>query len=119
MHATAFVSGPYAPIPSLKLDIVDNVSTAEACAIWLWNHDYYVFCPHLNTRYFGSYSPVPEQRYVAFYLSVIRSGLIDLLVLLPYWELSSGTDKEFRLARSLQIPILLWSPTSDTLTRIE
>jgi len=117
MHSTAFVSGPYTAIPHLQ-STIDNIAIATDCAIWLWTHDYYVFCPHLNSRHFDTFANVPESRYIDFYLSILRSGIIDLLVLLPHWELSSGTEKEFKLARLLQIPICTWTPDTDQLIRV-
>ena len=117
MRATAFVSGPYSPLPYIKSDVVDNISTATDCAIWLWEHDFSVICPHLNTKFFDNLTDQPKEAFLDFYLSIIRSGVVDLIVLLPNWQSSEGTSAEFQLARRLYIPTYTWEPDCLSLTR--
>jgi len=108
MKATAFVSGPYYnKDPEI---IATNIQAAQECAIWLWEHNYYTFCPHLNTKHFEVLSTQSEEVYLDFCLKVIRSGLIDLIVLTTHnYTTSTGTLKEIDLAMRLDIPIMLWT----------
>jgi len=100
---TAFVSGPYFNVDAEK--IKQNIESAKDCAIWLWNHDYAVFCPHLNSAWFHTLTNAPEETFLQFCLKIIRSNLIDILVHVPNWSMSNGSWKEHNLALNLQIPI--------------
>lgn len=108
MHSTTLISGPYSPLPKSKTS--KHISTARECAIWLWSHNYYVICPHLNTANFEHEVSVPNHTYVDFCLHLMRSGAINFLTMLPNWNLSKGAKTEFRLARELYIPTYTWSP---------
>lgn len=109
MNSTAFVAAPYF---SEDNSIVEtNIITAQDCAIWLWNNGYSVLCPHTNTKNFHRLTYVPESVYRAFYLKVIRSGLIDLVVFAGNWEYSTGCKEELTLAKTLMIPTWEWKST--------
>lgn len=114
-HSVAFVSGPY---KRNHKSTTDNINLARDCAIYLWNTGYYVICPHLNTANFETYTGVPPRAFLDFCLHLIRSGVVDLLVMLPRWHVSYGAKKEFALARRLDIPIYTWEPP-DSLTRLD
>lgn len=116
MRKVAFVCGPYNKLDKHNLSTAHNISVAEECSIWLWNNDYSAFCPHLNTKDFHLLTYVPEREYVNFYLKVLASGFINLLVLLPHWRDSTGSRKESNLARQLSIPRYYWTPNADHLT---
>ena len=116
MRPTVFVAGPYSDIkPEF---ITKNVDNAKTCAVWLWDHGYYVFCPHLNTAGFHILTSQGEDIFKAFCFRVIRSGLIDLIVLLPFWKTSEGTMHELAFARNLEIPIFEFSHEPDRITRL-
>lgn len=110
MRSTAFVSAPYQGDTTSHID--RNIAVAELCSLWLWNNNYEAFCPHLNTRNFHILISQPEQVYLNFCFKIIRSGLIDLIVLCGSWKLSSGVRDEIELARTLKIPITIWQQTS-------
>ena len=109
MRPTAMVSGPYMSLGRSMVD--DCVGRAEACSIWLWENDYYVLTPHLNTRNFHELVNQHESVYLDFWKKVIRSGLVDLLVMTYNWNQSDGALKENQLARHLGIPIYEWQLT--------
>lgn len=116
MRPTAFVAGPY--IDTRPEFITKNIEDAKTAAVWLWDHGYYVFCPHMNTAGFHVLTSQGEDVFKAFYLRVIRSGLIDLIVLLPYWKTSEGTMEEFAFARNLQIPVFEFYHEPDRIVRL-
>jgi len=106
MTQTAFVSGCYTGEDSLETD--QYIKLARDCTIWLWNHGYSVFCPHLNSAQMERFTNQNYQIFLNFCLKVIKSGLIDFLVLLPNWAASSGANKEINLAKKLTIPVIEW-----------
>ena len=110
MRPTAFICGPYYNTePSI---LTKNIERAREAAVWLWDNGYYAFCPHLNTANFHILTNQSEEVYRAFALNVIRSGLIQLLVMLQGWKNSDGSNNEFHLARVLEIPIFEYSHNS-------
>ena len=112
MRPTAFVSAPYSA--AFGRDIGSNILVAQRCAIWLWDHCYYVLCPHLNTQHFEVLTTQPYNTFMQFCLHTIRSGLIDVIVMTGAWQTSSGALQELKLAHTLAIPVcefqLYWQP---------
>jgi hypothetical protein len=104
MRPTAFICGPYHD--SEPRQINKNIEAAKEASVWLWNNGYYVFCPHMNTANFHILTHQPESVYKQFAFRVIRSGLIDLLVLIFRWKFSEGAHNELQLCRTLEIPVL-------------
>lgn len=116
MRPTAFIAGPY--IDAEPKFITKNIEEAKQAAVWLWDHGYYVFCPHLNTAGFHILTSQEENVFKSFCFRVIRSGLIDLIVLLPFWKTSEGTMNEMSFAQRLKIPIFEFSHEPDRITRL-
>lgn len=112
MRPTAFVCGPY--INTEQVEVLRNIESAKVVAVWLWDEGYYVFCPHMNTANFHKLAHQSENVYKQFAFSIIRSGLIDLIVLTPAWKSSSGARDEVHLAQTLKIPIFEFSLTGLT-----
>lgn len=107
----AFVCGPY--FDSSEYVIQNNIARAKACAIWLWNNNFYVICPHTNTGGFHSHTSVSEEVFRVFYKTLIER-VVDLVVL--YEDslrifASTGTTEEIGLARELNIPVYVWRGT--------
>lgn len=107
-HSVAFVSGPYKDLPESSTPT--HIDQARWCAVYLWDVGYYVICPHLNTGGFETLTHQPPKVFLDFCLHIIRSGVVDLLVMLPKWTESFGSRQEFKLARRLDIPIYTWTP---------
>lgn len=108
MRPTAMIAAPYYDKnPNV---VKDNITVARTCAIWLWDNGYYAITPHLNTGDFHVLTGVSESDYRDFYLKVIRSNLIDLLVLTGAWRerLESFVHQELKLATRLGIPAFEW-----------
>lgn len=116
MRPTAFVAGPYMDIK--PENIPKNISIAREATVWLWDNNYYVFCPHLNTAGFHILTSQGEDIFKTFCFRVIRSGLIDLIVLLPFWQISEGTMNELAFARNLEIPIFEYSNEPSGIVRL-
>jgi len=110
MHSTALISGPYSPLPKTKTS--KHISIARECALWLWSNHYYAICPHLNTANFEHEIAVQNHVYVDFCFKLMRSGVVDLVVMLPNWNQSHGAKLEFKLARELYIPLYIWTKTT-------
>lgn len=112
---TAFVAGPYFSTgQNGKADHVQihkNIREAERVAVWLWDNEYEAFCPHKNTSMFHVLTSQKEDVYRAFAQKVLRSGLIELLVLAKNYEKSKGTKEEIELCQSLGIPVYAFRET--------
>jgi len=121
---TVFVSGPYTDLsykggPSTTI----NIGVSRECALWLWENGYYAFSPHLNTQSFELYINVETLVYLDFCIKVLRSGLIDLMVMCGQWRLSQGCflrkqHSEFHTAVDLHIPVFEWTLGCNELKRL-
>ena len=103
---TAFVCGPYfdRELPDgsfLKKE--DNVWMARHVAIELWKRDIAVICPHLNTQDFET-EVSDDSIFVRGYLEIIRR-IIDIVILLPNWQLSANSCREREEALRFKIPV--------------
>ena len=119
MRLNVFITGPYAPLRLPQRSTRENILLAEECAIWCWNNGFNAICPHLNTRDFHLTTTIQDSIYLDFYLDLIKSNFIQMLVHLPNWQDSKGSRTESALARQLSIPRFQWTPNSSTLTIIK
>jgi len=102
----AFVCGPYfdRKLPDgsfLKKE--DNVWYARYVAIELWKRDITVICPHLNTLDFET-EVSDDSIFTRGYLEIIRR-IIDIVILLPNWQLSADSHREREEALRFKIPV--------------
>ena len=101
-----FVVGPYhdRELPNGEiLKKEDNVWMARHVAIELWKRDITVICPHLNSQDFET-EVSDDSIFVRGYLEIIRRS-IDLMILLPNWEISENSKKEREEALRFKIPV--------------
>lgn len=92
-----FISGPFSGPRRLE-----NIRQARLYSKLLWNiPNAAVICPHLNSGCL--YREVPEDIVLAGYLEMIRRS--DVVFMLPGWEVSSGSRKEYDEAIRCSKPI--------------
>ena len=102
----AFVCGPYftRKLPNEKfLKQEDNIWMARFVALELWKREIAVICPHLNSQDFET-EVSDDSIFVRGYLEIIRRS-IDLMILLPNWEISENSKKEREEALRCKIPV--------------
>ena len=102
----AFVCGPYftRKLPNEKfLKQEDNIWMARFVALELWKREIAVICPHLNSQDFET-EVSDDSIFVRGYLEIIRRS-IDLMIVLPNWQLSANSCREREEALRFKIPV--------------
>ena len=99
----AIVVGPYRD-PRGPWFIVQNIRAAEAVSLELWQAGIANICPHLNSSLMDG--AAPDEVWLAGGLEMLRR--CDAVVVLPGWELSTGTAAEVTEAMLYGKPIYYW-----------
>lgn len=86
-----FVSGKY------RGNIEANIDHAEMVAKLLWEQDFIVICPHLNTARFDGICS--DDTWLQGYLEILRR--CDSIFMLRGWQDSEGANAELKLAKEL------------------
>lgn len=108
----AFVCGPYRgrdPVIQRR-----NIGKARTVALDLWERGFAVVCPHTNSGWFDG--TIPEEGFREGYLHILRR--CDVVVLVPGWEKSVGSQGEYDRAKKLGIPVYLWEPGEEPTLRL-
>ena len=90
MKTLVFLSGKYSG------DIEANIQTAREASIKLWEKGFVVFCPHLNTAHFDKDCKCTYEDYIEGDLLILKK--CDMIVFLPGWEYSKGSQIEHEFA---------------------
>lgn len=92
-----YVAGPY----RAKTDYQkrENIMHAQRVAIRLWELNWVVFCPHLNTLHFDWYSKLPSEVWLKGGLEFLRRS--DAIFMLSTWRASEGAKRELEVAVEL------------------
>lgn len=93
-----YLSGKYSG------DVEENLKTARAKAIRLWEQGYTVLTPHLNTQNFEVDCLCVYDDYIAGDLVLLSR--CDVVYMMEGWEESSGAKIERDYAKSRNIPIV-------------
>jgi len=92
-----------APYYSYKdYEIRSNIYEASMMAEYYWLEGYNVFCPHMNTAFFGGL--LDESVFVQACIERIQKA--DLIAFHPNWKYSSGCRKERVAAKSAGLELL-------------
>lgn len=92
-----YLAGPYSG------DINQNIATARAVAISVWEAGHVAICPHLNNAHFEQDCSLSYDQYIQGDLKIILR--CDGVLMLPDWERSVGARQERLYAISLDIPV--------------
>lgn len=84
-----------------------NIYRARKVAIKYWKLGFAVMCPHMNSFFFDG--KASDETFLKGYLKFV--GLADVIVMLPGWLFSEGSQAEHRLAAELGKKIIYLSPT--------
>lgn len=97
----AYIAGPVRA--ATKRQVWLNTKAAAEVGITVARFGYAVIVPHTNSRLPELLGNLGDEYWLAMDLEVLRR--CDLVVLVPGWRSSVGTQKEVELARSLGIPV--------------
>ena len=82
--------------------IHDNIEAARKSAIKWWSRGFAVICPHLNTAYFDG--ACKDSVWLDGDLEILSR--CDIMVVLPSWKDSSGTQAEIEFAHNNNIAVV-------------
>jgi len=94
------ISAPY--FSSDDYEIHSNIYEASMMAKFYWKLGYNVFCPHMNSAFFGGL--VPEEQFLAACIERIMKA--DIIAFHPSWAKSSGCRKERLAAKTAGLELL-------------
>lgn len=106
----AYVGGPYRD-PRGPWFIQANIRAAEAVALELWRMGVPTICPHKNTALFDG--AADDAVWLRGDLEMLRR--CDVLVLVPTWKTSRGTQAEVQFAQAHDIPVFVWEQPNEAL----
>ena len=86
------ISAPYFHYDDFEIH--SNIYEASMMAKLYWKQGYNVFCPHMNSGFFGGL--VSEDTFLAACMERIRKA--DIVVMHPNWERSKGCQEELLTA---------------------
>jgi len=96
----AYIAGPYRA--KNKLGIASNILKAYKVAMEYWRKGYTVITPHLNSAFMDGI--IPDSNFLKRDLELLQFA--DVMVVLPGWERSKGTQKELWCARQMGIKVI-------------
>ena len=94
------ISAPY--YSDQDYEIHSNIYEASMMAKYYWRLGYNVFCPHMNSAFFGGL--IPEEQFLLACIERIQKA--DVIAFHPSWEYSSGCRKERRVAKESMLKLL-------------
>lgn len=94
------ISAPY--YSNNDYEIRSNIYEASMMAEYYWLQGYNVFCPHMNTAFFGGL--VSEDTFITACIERIMKA--DTIAFHPSWEYSSGCRKERLAAKTARLELL-------------
>jgi len=100
-----YLAGPYRSNRG-EHGVFANILKAREAAIELWRLGYAVLCPHLNTFLMGGALNETEDIWLEGDLEMLQR--CDVLVVLPGWEQSQGSQAEIEQARKAGLEIYYW-----------
>ncbi len=92
-----YIAGPYSG------DIDQNIATARAVAIKVWEAGHVAVCPHLNNAHFEQDCSLSYAQYIEGDLKIISR--CDGVLMLPDWEKSIGARQEKLFAEEHYISV--------------
>ncbi len=89
-----YVAGPYTG--KTNSEVTENIWHACRVAVRLWELEWVVLCPHLNTAHFEIYSSLPQEVYLKGDLKLLEK--CDCIIMLKGFRQSSGAKRELEVA---------------------
>jgi len=96
-----FISGPYKAKTEKEKN--SNIWHAMQAAIRLWQKNWFVICPHLNTAHFENFIDLDESVWLEGGLEMLSR--YDAVFFLKGFRSSLGSIKEYELAQKLGLAI--------------
>ncbi|WP_343241599.1 DUF4406 domain-containing protein [Methanoculleus sp. UBA312] len=97
-----YISGPFSH-PDPVHGIPKNILQASEAALVAWRDGWAVHCPHKNCAGFEHAAGIPYETWIAGDLELLRRS--DAICMVGLWTESRGAVVEYRLARSLGLPV--------------
>ena len=95
-----YIAGKYRA--KTERELVENIRRAEVAAIKLWQADWAVICPHMNTAHFGGLCD--DKVFLDGDLEILSR--CDAIYMLDGWCKSAGATAELCKARELGLEVL-------------
>src|SRR4051812_23871364 len=95
-----YIAGPFRAENAWEIE--QNIRRAEELALACWRAGFAVICPHTNTRFFQG--AAPDEVWLEGYIELLKR-CDAVLVVLPNWDNSEGTQVEIKTAKESNIPV--------------
>lgn len=98
----AFICGAYRNKSHFQM--LENINKARTAALDLWERNFVVICPHLNSQFMSG--EFDEQIFLDGYLQLIEVS--DVIFVLDNYRDSSGSKAEIKHAQKLGIKVVAY-----------
>ena len=97
-----YISGPFDD-PDPVHGIPKNILQASEAALLAWREGWAALCPHKNCAGFEHAEGIPYETWIKGDLEFLHKS--DAICMVGHWTGSRGACREYRLARSLGLPV--------------
>jgi hypothetical protein len=97
-----YISGPFDD-PDPVHGIPRNILQASEAALLAWREGWAALCPHKNCAGFEHAEGIPYETWIKGDLEFLHKS--DAICMVGHWTGSRGACREYRLARSLGLPV--------------
>lgn len=97
-----YISGPFSD-PDPVHGIPKNILQASEAALLAWREGWAALCPHKNCAGFEHAEGIPYETWIKGDLEFLHKS--DAICMVGPWTGSRGACREYRLARSLGLPV--------------
>lgn len=109
MKKIVYICGAYAADTPEEIEV--NIKEASRVALIYVLSGYTVFCPHTNFGFMRDYEKTHRETIMDMCIKIL--AMCDILVALPSWKTSAGSQREIREAEEFGLEIIYYEEKGD------